>query len=159
MFKNQINNGLSCHYFQHQMFTSYSVRTHNLSCVVILKARSNGEWRWLTSSSFCSTWDVTQCGSERFSSPLSPVRFRFAVRPLAPNLPTGPCKLHYCQVESREKTNPSCQCPASASSTPELGHTFHFSPERSRAWSSHKLLCRGAAKFPIPVENLVLEIR
>lgn len=63
--------------------------------------------------------------------PLSPVCFRFTIRPLAPNLPTGPCEPHCCQVTSLQETNPSCQCPASTTNTPELGHVFHSSPRQA----------------------------
>lgn len=78
----------------------------------------------------------SRCDSVMFRallSPLSPVHFRFTIRPLAPNLPTGPCKHRCCQVASRQETNPHCQCPASTTSTPELGHTFYSSPRRSQA--------------------------
>lgn len=76
-----------------------------------------------------------RCDSMLFCAlfpPLSPVRFRFTSRPLAPNLPTGPCKLCCCHVASSQETNPFCQLPESTTSTPELGHTFHSSPKHSR---------------------------
>ncbi len=70
------------------------------------------------------------CDSVMFCAffPLSPVCFRFTIRPLAPKLSTGPCKPNCCQVTFSHETNPSCQCPASTTYTPELGHAFHSGP-------------------------------
>lgn len=63
--------------------------------------------------------------------PFSPVCFRFITRPLAPNLPTGPCELCSCQVASSQETNLYCQCPATTTNTPELGHAFYSSPRHT----------------------------
>lgn len=99
-----------------------------------------------------------RCDSVMFRallSPLSPVHFRFTIRPLAPNLPTGPCKHCCCQVASRLETNPHCQCPASTTNTPELGYTFYSSPRHSQALANSDYCARGLGHT---TGSLVLEM-
>lgn len=77
--------------------------------------------------------------------------------PLAPNLPTWPCEPNCCQVTSRQKTNPSCQSPASTTNTPELGHTFYSSPRRTGPRVSTDCW-RGAGGWGHTTGSFVLEM-
>lgn len=111
--------------------TSSVHKSTKMSVVIIMKQQSDMEWHWLTSSSSCSTWDVTHCCSVYPPSLLVLCALGSFTRPIALNLPTGPCKLCCCQVTSSQETNLYCQCPASTTNTPELGHAFYSSPRHT----------------------------
>lgn len=112
-----------------------NTQSTKLSDFITMKQQNNMKWRWLNNSSSCLTWDVSQCCSVYFF-PLWVLSALGCIRPLATNLPAWPCKSHCCQVTSSQKTNPSCQSPASTTNTPELGHAFYSSPRHSRPRAS-----------------------